>query len=257
MKVEVSSVRAKIRNWLRPLLQTPFHPQWFMTKRGGQKLAWVKRHSTGRTLDVGCADGAMANVLAPECDYVGLDYPETALKLYRTKPSVFGDAAHLPLASGSFDTVMLLDTLEHVALPDAAITEASRVLKPEGLLLITIPFAYPVHDAPHDFQRFTEFGLRSRAKNAGLEIIEMSPIGSGIEAGALSACVSLAQASIEAISLRSWRMVFIPFAVFAIPTINMIAWLISKALPESQMQPLAYYMRAVKRPVHEDVAQKS
>ncbi|MEO8002977.1 MAG: class I SAM-dependent methyltransferase [Arenimonas sp.] len=257
MKVEVSSARTKIRNWLRPLLQTPFHPQWFMAKRGVQKLAWVKRHSKGRTLDVGCADGAMASILSPDCDYVGLDYPETALKLYRTKPSVFGDAAQLPLASGSFDTVMLLDTLEHVALPDAAMMEACRVLKQEGLLMITIPFAYPVHDAPHDFQRFTQFGLRSRAKNAGFEIIEISSIGSGMEAGALSACVSLAQASIETFSRRSWRMVFVPIAVFAIPVINIFAWLLSKALPENQMQPLAYYMLAVKRTVHENVSKES
>ncbi len=204
------------------------------------------RHSTGDTLDVGCADGKLASYLAPECRYVGLDYPETAVKLYHTRPAVFADAAQLPFSDSVFDTVLLLDTFEHLSNPENALLEASRVLKSNGTLLMTIPFAYPVHDAPHDFQRFTEFGLRIRAARAGLVVKEVLAIGTGSESGALSISLSLAQASIQAMVARSWRMIFLPFVIVLIPVFNVLGWLASKALPERQLQPLAYYLRASK-----------
>lgn len=249
MTIEVELLRAKLRAWLSPLLRTPLHPQWLIARRGPQKLAWVKEHCAGNTLDIGCADGSIAELLKSKCSYVGMDYPETAIKLYRTKPSVFADAAQLPFADHAFDTVLLLDTLEHVSRPEAAMFEASRVLKLNGTLLMTIPFAYPIHDAPHDFQRFTEFGLRSRAARAGLVVKEIFDIGGGVEAGALSICIALAEASIQVLNGRSWRMIFVPLIIVFVPIINVLGWLFSKALPESQIQPLAYYMRAEKQVV--------
>jgi SAM-dependent methyltransferase len=76
-------------------------------------------------------------------------------------PDVVVDASDLRcFADGSFDAVFLLEVLEHVAAPDRALQEVHRVLRPDGLLVVSTPFVFEIHDAPHDYYRFTEHGLR-------------------------------------------------------------------------------------------------
>ena len=73
---------------------------------------------------------------------------------------IVGDAQALGLAGASFDIVLCTEMLEHVPEPQRAVDEMWRVLKPGGLLLLTTRFLFPIHDAPHDYFRFTKYGLR-------------------------------------------------------------------------------------------------
>lgn len=244
MTVDAGLLRAKLRRWLAPLRRTPLHPQWFIARRASQRLAWVQQHTRGVTLDIGCADGALASAFGPAIHYLGVDYPVTATGLYRTRPQVFCDAAQLPFVDATFETVLLLDTLEHISSPDQAVLEAARVLKRDGKLLIAIPFCYPVHDAPHDYQRFTESGLRSRLQRAGLAVNDIQPIGGGVEAGSLAICISLSQSAINAFEKKSWKIIFAPLVIVVVPAINIGGWFLSLLFPENQLQPLAYYVIA-------------
>ena len=88
--------------------------------------------TNGRMLDVGCGDRWVERCLPSNTDYVGLDYPTTISKNYAGKADVFADGQCLPFASNSFDTVILMDVLEHLPAPDLAISEAWRILKPRG-----------------------------------------------------------------------------------------------------------------------------
>jgi SAM-dependent methyltransferase len=58
-----------------------------------------------------------------------------------------------------FDAVFLVEVLEHVRNPQRAIAEIARVLKPGGVLIGSTPFLLGIHDCPHDYYRFTRFGL--------------------------------------------------------------------------------------------------
>jgi len=80
------------------------------------------------------------------------------------------DAQALPFADASFDCVLFSEVVEH--LPDAprALAEISRVLRPGGVLLITWPFAYMMHEVPHDHARYTEFGMAHLLAAHGLRI---------------------------------------------------------------------------------------
>lgn len=71
-------------------------------------------------------------------------------------PHVVADAAHLPFAETCFDVVICAELLEHVQDPPQVLAEAQRVLRPGGVLLITVPFLYRVHGDPCDFGRYTE-----------------------------------------------------------------------------------------------------
>jgi SAM-dependent methyltransferase len=239
-----ASLRRRLRRWLRPLLYTPLHPQWLSVATGEARNRWLADRATGRVLDVGCADGAVARGLPGVASYTGMDYPATAGALYGTRPQVYGDAAALPFADGSFNTVMLLDVLEHVAEPEAALREAARVLADRGCLLVTIPFAYPLHDLPHDYQRFTGPGLERRLRRAGLVPLVILEVGGGARAAALGLSLSLAQGAVNAIDARSWRLLLLPLVPLAIVAVNVAGWLLPKLLPAPGLLPGAYFVQA-------------
>lgn len=113
---------------------------------------FVERHaSTGRTLDIGAQTGPYKTWFP---NRVPIDI------FWRPGIAVVTDAQRLGLADESFDVVLCTEVLEHLPEPQAAIDEMFRVLKPGGTLILTTRFLFPIHDAPHDYFRFTKFGLR-------------------------------------------------------------------------------------------------
>lgn len=235
-----------LRDALHPLLGTPLHPQWLAQRLRKRRARWLAARAGGHALDVGCSDRSAGAGLSGLSSYVGLDYPGTALALYQTQPHVFGDAARLPFADRSFDCVLMLDVLEHVAEPEAALAEASRVLGAGGQLLLTIPFAYPFHDLPHDFQRFTGPGLQRRIAAAGLDLVEMEEVGGGIEAAALNLSLALARGFLASARRRSILCLLLAPVLLLVPVINLAGWSLSRLLPAPDFLPGAYFVRAIR-----------
>ena len=52
-----------------------------------------------------------------------------------------------------------------------------RILAPGGVAIINVPFLYWVHEAPHDYYRYTEFALQRFAEDSGFRVISLEPIG--------------------------------------------------------------------------------
>jgi SAM-dependent methyltransferase len=71
----------------------------------------------------------------------------------------------------------MTDVLEHIAEPANAIREVGRVMRPEGTLILGIPFFYWLHEEPFDYFRYTEHALRYLCTNAGLVVTEIVPYG--------------------------------------------------------------------------------
>jgi ubiquinone/menaquinone biosynthesis C-methylase UbiE len=92
-------------------------------------------------------------------------------------PHVKADAAALPFSSDLFDGVICSELLEHIACPPAVIEAAYRVLKPGGVLLINVPFLYPIHGDPYDYGRYTDTWWRETLTRAGFTAIEMERQG--------------------------------------------------------------------------------
>ena len=70
----------------------------------------------------------------------------------------------IDLPSEHVGTVLCLDTLEHVEYPHKAMDEIYRVLKPDGIAIISSVMNFPIHDYPYDFWRFTPEAFKSLLK---------------------------------------------------------------------------------------------
>jgi len=58
-----------------------------------------------------------------------------------------------------FDIVLCLSVLEHTLNPTKLLSEAHRILKKNGILILSVPFVMPLHDCPNDYWRFTKYGV--------------------------------------------------------------------------------------------------
>lgn len=94
------------------------------------------------------------------------------------------DAQQLPFQSGVLDGVLAEVVLEHVPRPQAVISETWRVLKDGGSAFFLVPFAFPYHGHPADFQRWSREGLK-------LAFEAFSEVEVGIHAGPSSALVNM------------------------------------------------------------------
>lgn len=151
---------------------------WFRGRREILRAALERLELQPRTvLDVGCGVGANLQLLRelyPGSLVSGLDVERSALRFCNAAghaPLCQADAAGLPFASGSFDLVAALDTLEHMADDAATLLELHRVCAPGGTLLLTVP-AFPalwgsVDDLGHHFRRYRRPELVSRVEAAG------------------------------------------------------------------------------------------
>ena len=74
-------------------------------------------------------------------------------------PDIAGDLSTHDFNGQQFDVIVMSEVLEHIRTPDAAINNAFAVLKPGGQLVLTTPFLFPIHDRPHDYYRYTKYGL--------------------------------------------------------------------------------------------------
>jgi SAM-dependent methyltransferase len=100
-----------------------------------------------RVLDVACGEGYGAALLARSAaEVVGVDVSEAALAHARTTYRSLsnlrfeaGSCARLPLADASVDVAVSFETIEHIGEQEAFLDELARVLRPDGILILSSP----------------------------------------------------------------------------------------------------------------------
>jgi len=141
----------------------------------------VPKYARGRLLDLGCGKAPLLAWYAPHVsdatlvDWAGSLHPNPLLNI------VADLNEPLNLADESFDTVILSDVLEHIAEPSRLLGEISRVMTPDGTLLMNVPFYYPLHEEPFDYMRYTRHALARMSDKAGLGVVEIRSIGGAPE----------------------------------------------------------------------------
>lgn len=108
-------------------------------------LKLLRAKKTDYILDMGCGEAYIMKQL--KGNLIGLDLSNTALSLAKIRLKsqqvdgnlVMGDACSLPFRSGCFNKIICSELLEHIPLPEGAVSEASRVIKRGGTVVFTIP----------------------------------------------------------------------------------------------------------------------
>jgi len=109
-----------------------------------------------KVLNVG-ASGAIPDLLKKidTFDFVSLDINPDK------NPDIVCDVCDMKavISDSTYDVIVMMEVLEHIPDPSLALAEIRRILKPGGVLLGSTPFLFPIHDAPHDYYRYTSYGL--------------------------------------------------------------------------------------------------
>ena len=127
----------------------------------------------GDVLDVGCGAMPFRALLPNDVHYQGIDVPVAGSFGMHSHPEIMiFDGVRIPFPDCSWDGILCTEVLEHASDPEVLIAEMQRVLRPGGILLLTVPFAARVHHAPHDYHRFTRFRLQALLAGFNVEIEE-------------------------------------------------------------------------------------
>lgn len=131
----------------------------------------IKEYAHGHALDVGGGYGRYSDMIRKHLKSV---------KVVDIHPQadIHGDVTNMTMVEDeSYDTVISVQTLEHVEYPERMMAEMYRVLKRGGICILTVPFVVTEHKDPTDFQRYTFDGINSLFKRTGFSIVASEKYG--------------------------------------------------------------------------------
>ena len=129
-----------------------------------------------RVLDYGCGGSPYRSL------FTGAVYHRADLAGGANLDFPFAPDSRLPPEVGNYDFVLSSQVLEHVLDPAIYLSECFRVLKPGGKLLVTTHGTFWDHACPHDYWRWTAYGLRQAVENAGFSVLATKKITTGSRA---------------------------------------------------------------------------
>jgi ubiquinone/menaquinone biosynthesis C-methylase UbiE len=115
----------------------------------------------GKILEVGSRQAINQNDLA---DFRGMFNQNNFTGLDMQKGpgvDVVASAENIPFPDKSFDLIICLETLEHTEKPWVVCSEIERVIKPNGVAIVSSQQNFPIHMHPSDYFRYTPYGLKA------------------------------------------------------------------------------------------------
>lgn len=180
------------------LLKLCLLPLWAFNglKREADYLRFMTlaHEPVGKLLDVGCGGGRFLNRIKKRGWQVeGIDFDEQASKKVTTRYGIkthVGDLTQCALPADSFDVITMSQTIEHLYDPRATLRESLRILKPDGLLVMTTPNVRSIGarefaefwrgwEAPRHLHLFSVESLQQLTQNAGFAVIEARTYSAG------------------------------------------------------------------------------
>ena len=188
------------------------HVLHFETEIEDAVAAWADGLPAGaRVLDAGAGEGRYAPHFARQ-RYCGGDLAVGDRAWNYGGLDAIADLTALPFRHGAFDAALSIVTIEHLREPAAALAEMARVAAPGASLLLAAPHEWEVHQAPHDYFRYTRYGVTYLLEKAGWEVCEVRAAGGYFRL--------LARRLLNGLQFFSggWRWVgFIPAAILLVP----------------------------------------
>lgn len=88
------------------------------------------------------------------------------------------DLHKIPVEDKRFSLIICNQVLEHVKNPFVVVKELERICKPGGFLFFSVPFYYPEHMIPYDYYRYTRYGAKLLAEQAGFDVESVENVDS-------------------------------------------------------------------------------
>jgi SAM-dependent methyltransferase len=145
---------------------------WLIYDAADRFLERFVPYYRGVLYDLGAGEAPYREFFLRHVDqYVAVDWASSAHEL---QADLLADLnGPLPIASGVADTVVSLSVLEHLHAPQAMLREACRILRPGGWMILQVPWQWWIHEAPHDYFRYTPFALRRLLGQAGFVDVQV------------------------------------------------------------------------------------
>ncbi len=156
-----------------------FHPYYFIRKGLLRGIANLAPELNGTLLDFGCGSKPYHSLFHVE-KYIGIDFENPGHSHENEHIDFFYDGENIPFENHSFDSILCTEVVEHIFNIEVVLKELNRVLKPGGKILITCPFVWNEHEIPHDFARYSKFGIKHIFEKYGFEMINYEASGNFI-----------------------------------------------------------------------------
>ncbi|MEI6514926.1 MAG: class I SAM-dependent methyltransferase [bacterium] len=154
----------------------PVGPDYWMGR-----IAEILPQRPRNILDFGGGDGRYKSRVARQEDaYTILEPDESSFFVRGNKDKyqyVIGDGHTCLFQKNVFDVILMLEVLEHVSDPATIIRNCGDWLKPGGILIISAPQYWHIHAWPHDYYRYTIYGLQHLVTQAGLNPVQHWAMG--------------------------------------------------------------------------------
>ena len=148
------------------IFTNPFH---FARKGLFESIKSMAFYIKGDVLDVGCGVKPYKDLFNYK-SYTGLDYDKKNTNNNQYADILY-DGTVFPFDDKSFESCFCSQVLEHVFNPEEFISEINRILKLNGILLLTVPFVWDEHEQPYDYARYSSFGIVSILEKNGFNIM--------------------------------------------------------------------------------------
>ena len=157
------------------------HPNYLMRRGLIRSIISISHHVKGRVMDLGCGSKPYRELF--DCkEYIGVDFENPGHPHLNEQIDVFYDGKNLPFENESFDVIFCSEVFEHVFNLPELLREINRVLKVGGKLIFTCPFAFPEHEQPNDYARYTSFAISDLMNTNGFSIHTYLKNGNAVEA---------------------------------------------------------------------------
>lgn len=145
---------------------------WLIYNTGDKFLEKYSKYYKARLVDLGCGEAPFKRYFLQYVDeYIGVDWTKT---LHNSKVDVISNLNYkIELEDNFADTIISLSVMEHLCEPQVFLNESYRILNKGGYMILQVPWQWWVHEAPHDYFRYTPYGLKYMFDKAGFVDIKI------------------------------------------------------------------------------------
>lgn len=145
---------------------------WLIYDIGDRFLQKYSKHFKGHLVDLGCGEAPFKEYFLQFADkYTGVDWSNT---FHNSGADVVSDLnVGINLNDEVADSIISLSVMEHLCEPQVFLNESYRILKGGGEMILQVPWQWWIHEAPHDYFRYTPYGLKYMFEKAGFEDVQV------------------------------------------------------------------------------------